>query len=165
MGSKPAHLNNTNKPNEKAKDKEDEEKKKAKAKGMKLDEYRKWRDREMWTNEYNALRKRMMLGEALAETETVQMRELEKKLEAEQQAQQMKFVLEREEQEANRKRVEARGVADFQKIVNQGLTPSYLKWKGIEATKQLADSKNTKVVVIGSGREGLPLILGNDSSQ
>lgn len=85
---------------------------------------------------------------------------IEKKLEAEQQAQQMKFVLQREEQEAQRKRVEAKGVADFQKIVAAGLTPSYLRWKGIETTGQLAASTNAKVVVVGGGKDGLPLILG-----
>jgi hypothetical protein len=66
---------------EKNKEKEEEEKKKAKAKKMTLEEYRAWRDREMWTNEYNALRKRVMLGETLAESEVTQMMELEKKLE------------------------------------------------------------------------------------
>lgn len=87
---------------------------------------------------------------------------IEKKLEAEQQAEQMKFVLQREEQEAERKRVEAKGVADFQRIVAAGLTPEYLKWKGIETTSQLAKSENAKVVVIGSGKDGLPLILGGN---
>lgn len=85
---------------------------------------------------------------------------IEKKLEAEQQAEQMKFVLQREEQEAQRKRVEAQGVADFQRIVAEGLTPSYLEWKGIEATSQLSKSENTKVVVIGNTKNGLPIILG-----
>ena len=87
---------------------------------------------------------------------------IEKKLEAEQQAEQMKFVLQREEQEAERKRVEARGIADFQRTVASGLTPSYLTWKGIETTSQLAKSENAKVVVIGSGKDGLPLILGGN---
>lgn len=85
---------------------------------------------------------------------------IEKKLEAEQQAEQMKFVLQREEQEAERKRVEAKGIADFQRIVSAGLTPSFLQWKGIEATATLSKSENAKVVVIGSGKDGLPLILG-----
>lgn len=85
---------------------------------------------------------------------------IEKKLEAEQQSEQMKFVLNKEAQEAERKRVEAKGIADFQQIVSAGLTPSFLKWKGIEATSTLAKSENAKVIVIGSGKEGLPLILG-----
>ncbi len=88
---------------------------------------------------------------------------IEKKLESEQQAQQMKFVLNKEEQEAERKRVEAKGIADFQRIVTSGLTPSFLRWKGIEATAQLANSQNTKVVVIGSGKDGLPIILGGQN--
>ena len=66
----------------KAKDKEDEEKKKAKAKGMKLDEYRKWRDREMWLNDFNMLRKKTFKGEALTKDDETKMAELEKKLEA-----------------------------------------------------------------------------------
>lgn len=85
---------------------------------------------------------------------------IEKKLEAEQQAEQMKFILDREKQEAERKRVEAQGIADFQEIVSKGLSEGLLKWKGIEATKELAQSDNSKIVVIGSGKDGLPLILG-----
>lgn len=85
---------------------------------------------------------------------------IEKKLEAEQQAEQMKFVLNKEEQEAERKRVEAKGIADFQRIVTSGLTPAFLRWKGIEATATLSESPNAKVVVIGSGKDGLPIILG-----
>lgn len=88
---------------------------------------------------------------------------IEKKLEAEQQAEQMRFVLNKEEQEAERKRVEAKGIADFQRIVTSGLTPSFLTWKGIEATAKLADSPNAKVVVIGSGKDGLPIILGGNN--
>jgi regulator of protease activity HflC (stomatin/prohibitin superfamily) len=72
----------------------------------------------------------------------------------------MKFVLTKEAQEAERKRVEAKGIADFQKIVTSGLTPEFLRWKGIEATSGLAKSDNAKVIVIGSGKDGLPIILG-----
>ena len=67
---------------EKAKDKEEEEKKKAREKKMTLDEYRKWRDKDMWTNDFNALRKRSMLGEALTPEDNAKMKDLEKKLEA-----------------------------------------------------------------------------------
>ncbi len=88
---------------------------------------------------------------------------ISKKLEAEQQAEQMKFVLDRERQEADRKRVEAEGIADFQKRVADGLTESYLKWKGIEATQKLAESGNSKIVIIGAGPSGLPVILGSDT--
>jgi regulator of protease activity HflC (stomatin/prohibitin superfamily) len=83
------------------------------------------------------------------------------KLEADQRQQQMEFTLLQEKKEAERKRIEAQGIADFQRIVSTGLTPELLRWKGIEATEKLAGSQNAKVVVIGSGKDGLPLILGN----
>jgi hypothetical protein len=57
--------------------------------------------------------------------------------------------------------VEANGIAAFQKTVSQGISDSYLRWRGIEATLALAQSKNSKIVIIGSGKEGLPIILGN----
>ncbi|MEP0861012.1 MAG: prohibitin family protein, partial [Ignavibacterium sp.] len=57
---------------------------------------------------------------------------------------------------------EAQGISDFQKIVSQGISEQLLKWKGIEATEKLANSPNSKIVVIGSGKEGLPIILGGD---
>lgn len=85
---------------------------------------------------------------------------IEKKLEAEQQSEQMKFVLDRQRQEADRVRIEAEGIADFQKKVSEGLTETYLKWKGIEATQKLSESANSKVVIIGAGQGGLPVILG-----
>jgi regulator of protease activity HflC (stomatin/prohibitin superfamily) len=84
---------------------------------------------------------------------------IEEKLRAEQESQRMQFVLEREKQEAERKRIEARGIADFQQIVAQGISEQLLRWKGIEATEKLAASPNAKVVVIGAGKDGLPLIL------
>src|SRR5579871_1560608 len=85
---------------------------------------------------------------------------IEAKQQAEQEALAMNFRLQKETQEAQRKRIEAAGVRDFQQIVAQGITPSLLEWKGIEATETLARSANAKVVVIGSGKNGLPLILG-----
>ncbi len=85
---------------------------------------------------------------------------IERKLEAEQQAEQMRFILETERQEAERKRIEAQGIADYQTIVNKGLNDLILRWKGIEATKELAASPNTRVIVVGAGKGGLPLILG-----
>lgn len=87
---------------------------------------------------------------------------IEEKLQAEQESQRMEFILLKEKQEAERKRFEARGIADFQAIVAQGLSPAYLRWKGIEATQKLAESPNTKIVVIGSGKDGLPIILGGN---
>jgi prohibitin 1 len=85
---------------------------------------------------------------------------IETKQQAEQEALAMNFRLQRERQEAERKRIEAQGIRDFQQIVAQGISPQLLEWKGIEATENLAKSTNSKVVVIGSGRNGLPLILG-----
>jgi len=85
---------------------------------------------------------------------------IEAKQQAEQEALAMNFRLQKETQEAQRKRTEAAGVRDFQQIVAQGITPSLLEWKGIEATENLARSTNTKVVVIGNNKNGLPLILG-----
>ncbi|HSE63673.1 MAG TPA: prohibitin family protein [Thermoanaerobaculia bacterium] len=87
---------------------------------------------------------------------------IQEKLRREQEAEQMKFVLQKESQEAERKRIEAQGIADFQRIVAAGISPALLEWKGIEATEKLAMSQNSKVVVIGSGKNGLPIILGGD---
>ncbi len=85
---------------------------------------------------------------------------IEEKLGAEQESQRMQFVLTKEKQEAERKRIEAQGVADFQRIVSQGISDQLLKWKGIEATLKIAESQNAKVVLVGAGKDGLPLILG-----
>lgn len=85
---------------------------------------------------------------------------IEEKLRAEQESQRMQFVLAKEKLEAERKGIEAQGISDFQKIVAQGLNEQYLRWKGIEATGDLAKSQNAKIVVIGAGKDGLPLILG-----
>ncbi len=87
---------------------------------------------------------------------------IEQKQQAEQESLRMSFILQKEKQEAERKRIEAQGIADFQRIVSQGLTQQLLEWKGIEATEKLATSTNAKVVVIGSGKSGLPLILGGN---
>jgi prohibitin 1 len=85
---------------------------------------------------------------------------IEAKQQAEQDALRMNFILQKEKQEAERKRIEAQGIADFQKIVAQGISPQLLEWKGIEATEKLATSANSKVVVVGNAKNGLPLILG-----
>jgi regulator of protease activity HflC (stomatin/prohibitin superfamily) len=77
--------------------------------------------------------------------------------------QEYKFRVQREAEESKRKQIEADGIAAFQKTVSQGISDSYLRWRGIEATLQLAQSPNTKVVIIGSGKDGLPIILGNDT--
>ncbi len=88
---------------------------------------------------------------------------IQEKLKREQEAEQMKFVLQKESQEAERKRIEAQGVADFQRIVASGISPQLLEWKGIEATEKLALSPNSKIVVIGNPKSGLPIILGGET--
>jgi prohibitin 2 len=75
--------------------------------------------------------------------------------------QEYKFRVEREAEESKRKQIEADGIAAFQKTVSQGISESYLRWRGIEATLVLAQSPNAKIVVIGTGKDGLPIILGN----
>ena len=74
----------------------------------------------------------------------------------------MEFVLQKERQEAERKRVEAAGIKDFQDIVTQGISEKLLEWKGIEATVELARSSNSKVIVVGNSKTGLPLIYATD---
>jgi regulator of protease activity HflC (stomatin/prohibitin superfamily) len=76
-------------------------------------------------------------------------------------AQEYQFRIDREIKESERKRIEAAGIHDFQQIVSQGISESYLRWRGIEATLQLAQSNNAKIVIVGSGKDGLPIILGN----
>lgn len=85
---------------------------------------------------------------------------IELKQQAEQESLAMSFKLQKERQEADRKRIEAEGIRDFQRTVSQGISPELLTWKGIEATEKLADSKNAKVIIIGNTRNGLPLVLG-----
>jgi prohibitin 1 len=87
---------------------------------------------------------------------------IEAKQQAQQEAQRMEFVLQREKQEAERKRVEAQGIKDFQNIVTEGISEKLLEWKGIEATVELARSSNSKVVVVGNSKSGLPLIFSTD---
>jgi regulator of protease activity HflC (stomatin/prohibitin superfamily) len=84
---------------------------------------------------------------------------IEAKQQAQQEAQRMEFVLQKERQEAERKRVEASGIKDFQDIVTQGISDKLLEWKGIEATIELSRSSNAKVIVVGNTKTGLPLIF------
>jgi regulator of protease activity HflC (stomatin/prohibitin superfamily) len=86
---------------------------------------------------------------------------IESKQQAEQESLAMQFRLQKEKQEADRKRIEAQGIKDFQAIVSQGISEPLLRWKGIEATEKLAYSPNSKIVIIGSGKDGMPLILGH----
>ena len=87
---------------------------------------------------------------------------IENKLQQEQEALAYKFRLDKELSEAERKRIAAEGEAAANKIINNSLTPELLRMRGIEATTDLAKSPNSKVIVIGSGKDGLPLILGNN---
>jgi regulator of protease activity HflC (stomatin/prohibitin superfamily) len=87
---------------------------------------------------------------------------IENKLQQEQEALAYEFRLQREESEAERRRIEAEGIANYNRIINQSLTDKILLQRGIDATVDLAESSNSKVIVIGSGKEGLPLILGNN---
>lgn len=84
---------------------------------------------------------------------------IETKQRADQEAQRMEFVLMKEKQEADRKRIEAKGIADFQAIVAAGISEQLLRWKGIEATEKIAASPNTKVIIVGAGKDGLPIIM------
>jgi regulator of protease activity HflC (stomatin/prohibitin superfamily) len=87
---------------------------------------------------------------------------IESKLTQEQEALAYEFRLTRESSEAERKRIEAQGIADYNKIISASITDNILKQKGIDATLELAKSGNAKVVVVGSGKDGLPMILGNN---
>jgi len=88
---------------------------------------------------------------------------LNKKAQAEQESARMEFILTKESQEAQRKAIEAEGIAEFQRIVAKGISPELLKWKGIEATKKIAESENSKIVIIGGGggSSSLPVILND----
>jgi len=83
---------------------------------------------------------------------------IEQKINAEQDAQKMQFVLLKERQEADRKRVEAQGISDYQRIISESLTERQLQYEQIQAMKELAKSPNAKVVVMPS-KGGVPLIL------
>jgi regulator of protease activity HflC (stomatin/prohibitin superfamily) len=84
---------------------------------------------------------------------------IEMKAQSEQEAQRMEFVLQKERQEAARKKIEAEGVAEYQKIIQKGLSANLLKYKGIEATQKLAESPNAKVVVMGNQKDSLPVLF------
>jgi regulator of protease activity HflC (stomatin/prohibitin superfamily) len=88
---------------------------------------------------------------------------IENKLKFEQEALEYEFKLLKEEKEKERKKIEAEGISEFQRIVNKTITPQLLRWKGVETTQELAKSPNSKVIVIGNGENGLPIILGGDN--
>ena len=85
---------------------------------------------------------------------------IESKINAEQEAQKMTFVLQKERQEADRKRVEAQGIADYQKILSTGLSDKQLQYEAIKAQKEIALSPNAKVIIIGSGKSN-PIMLSD----
>jgi regulator of protease activity HflC (stomatin/prohibitin superfamily) len=86
---------------------------------------------------------------------------IERKITANQDAQRMEYVLQKETQEAERKRVEAQGVADAQKIVNSGLSDKILQFEMIKVQKELATSPNSKIILMGGGKGGVPFIIGD----
>lgn len=85
---------------------------------------------------------------------------IEQKLKQEQEALEYDFKIQKALKEAERKKIEANGISEFQRIVNQTITPQLLKWKGVEATQEISHSPNSKVYIIGNGDGGLPVILG-----
>lgn len=101
----------------------------------------------------NLLIRNIMLPDAVKLT-------IESKIQAEQEAQKMKFVLDKERQEADRKRLEAQGIADYQRIISQSLSANQLQYESIKAQKELAASPNAKIIIMGGGKN-TPIILGN----
>lgn len=89
---------------------------------------------------------------------------IESKLKQEELMKSYEFRMQTAEKEAKRLKIEAGGISNYHKIINTSLTPSTLQLKGIEATKELAESNNAKVVIIGSGKDGLPIILNTDTA-
>lgn len=88
---------------------------------------------------------------------------IELKLTREQETLAMTYINERESLEADRKLIEAKGISNYNRTVSASLTDNIIKLRGIEATNKLAESANAKIVVIGSGKDGLPLILGGNN--
>jgi regulator of protease activity HflC (stomatin/prohibitin superfamily) len=87
---------------------------------------------------------------------------IENKLQQEQEALAYQFRLDKEKSEAERKRIAAEGESRANNIINNSLTDKLLKMRGIEATLELSKSPNSKIIVVGSGKDGMPLILGNN---
>lgn len=86
---------------------------------------------------------------------------IESKINAEQDAQKMQFVLQKEKQEAERKRVEAQGIADYQKILSTGLSDKQLQYEAIKAQVAIATSPNAKVIIMGAAGKGNPIMLSD----
>lgn len=87
---------------------------------------------------------------------------IERKLALHEEEKAFQYRLSIEQKEAERKRIEALGIQSYQQIISKSLTPDLLRWQGVQATRELATSTNAKTVVIGAGKDGLPIILGGD---
>lgn len=87
---------------------------------------------------------------------------IERKLALHEEDKAFQYRLSIEQKEAERKRIEAQGIQTYQQIIGKSLTPDLLRWQGVQATRDLATSANAKTVVIGAGKDGLPIILGGD---
>lgn len=107
----------------------------------------------------NGLHLQQVLVRNISLPESVQ-KSIEAKIQAEQDAETMQFVLQKEKQEADRKRIEAQGIADYQRIISKGLTPQQLQYQAILAQKEIATSANAKVIIIGSGK-GAPVLISD----
>ncbi len=110
-------------------------------------------DRERAIHVEDVLIRNILLPEKVADA-------IQNKLAQEQQMLEYDYRLDKEEKERQRKVIEAQGIREFQDIVTGGISERYLKWKGIDATLDLARSPNAKIVVIGASEDGLPIILG-----
>ena len=90
---------------------------------------------------------------------------IESKTAAQQEAERMAYVIDKEKREAQRKEIEAKGIQKFQDIVSQGISSELLQWKGIEATQDIAKSSNSKIVLMGNSKGSLPILMSNDAAQ
>jgi len=90
---------------------------------------------------------------------------IESKTAAQQEAERMEYVIDKEKREAQRKEIEAKGIQKFQDIVSQGISSKLLQWKGIEATQDIAKSSNSKIVLMGNSKGSLPILMSNDGVQ
>jgi len=113
-------------------------------------------------NENNNIEMKALLIRSINLPEKIK-QAIENKLQQEQEALAYQFRLDKEKSEAERKRIAAEGESAANKIINNSLTPSLLRMRGIEATLKLAESPNAKVIVIGQGKDGMPIILGGNN--
>jgi regulator of protease activity HflC (stomatin/prohibitin superfamily) len=89
---------------------------------------------------------------------------IEEKMTQKQLAEAYEYRLQRERQEAERKVIEADGFKRYNEVLTSSITPALLRWKGIEATRELAQSPNSKVIFVGNKQDGLPVLLGGESA-